>query len=324
MDGLLGNGVQSGMTILVCGEALVDLVPVHEGPLLAPKLGGGPFNVAVALGRLGSKVSFLSRVSTDPFGEKILASLRDAGVDVSLVQRGGEPTTLAMTSLADDGSAQYSFYADGTADRLVQDPGELPEEITTLSFGTLSLLYEPGASVYASILHRAHAAGKLTMLDPNIRPAAIDSTSGDITADGFRRRFKTWLPAVDILKVSEDDSHWLGLGSEGTTVDDWHAAGVTAVVMTRGGDGLSVFTVAGEITVPGVKVDVVDTIGAGDTVHGALLDFLGNETILTRRDLNDMGKRDWEAALGFAARAAAITVSRPGADPPWASEAPRD
>ena len=94
--------------------------------------------------------------------------------------------------------------------------------------------------------------------------------------------------------------------------------------MTRGGDGLSVFTKAGEITVPGVKVDVVDTIGAGDTVHGALLDFLGNETILTRRDLNDMGKRDWEAALGFAARAAAITVSRPGADPPWASEAPRD
>ena len=312
------------MTILVCGEALVDLVPVHEGPLLSPKLGGGPFNVAIALGRLGEKVSFLSRVSTDPFGEQILQSLRDASVDVSLVQRGAEPTTLAMTNLADDGSAQYSFYADGTADRLVQDPGDLPDEITTLSFGTLSLLYEPGASMYAELLHRAHAAGKLTMLDPNIRPAAIDSTSGDITADGFRRRFLTWLPAVDILKVSEDDSHWLGLGSDGSTVDDWIAAGVTAVVMTRGGDGISVFTASGEIGVEGVQVDVVDTIGAGDTVHGALLAFLEKENIVTSSALSDMGKRDWELALGFAARAAAITVSRPGADPPWASEAPRD
>lgn len=311
------------MTILVCGEALVDLVPVHEGPLLAPKLGGGPFNVAVALGRLGTEVAFLSRVSNDPFGEQILGSLRDAGVDISLVQRGDEPTTLAMTSLAEDGSAQYSFYADGTADRLVSDPGDLPGDIDVLSFGTLSLLYEPGASMYAALLHRAHAAGKLTMLDPNIRPAAIDSTSGDITADGFRRRFKSWLPAVDILKVSDDDSHWLGLGEEGSTVDDWLAAGVTAVVMTRGGDGISVFTAAGEISVPGVKVDVVDTIGAGDTVHGALLAFLDNETIVTTLALSNMGAPDWEAALGFAARAAAITVSRPGADPPWASEAPR-
>ncbi|MGA9873929.1 MAG: carbohydrate kinase [Rhodococcus sp. (in: high G+C Gram-positive bacteria)] len=312
------------MTILVCGEALVDLVPVHEGPLLSPKLGGGPFNVAVALGRLGTPAAFLSRVSTDPFGDRILARLRDAGVDTSFVQRGAEPTTLALTTLADDGSAQYSFYADGTADRLVQDPGDLREDIDVLSFGTLSLLYEPGASMYAELLHRAHAAGKLTMLDPNIRPAAIDSTSGDITADGFRRRFRSWLPAVDILKVSEDDSHWLGQGEEGTTVDDWLGAGVTAVVMTRGGDGLSVFTASGEHSVPGVAVDVVDTIGAGDTVHGALLDFLARETIVTSSALREMNEEDWHRALRFAARAAAITVSRPGADPPWASEVPRD
>lgn len=312
------------MTILVCGEALVDLVPVHEGPLLAPKLGGGPFNVAVAIGRLGSKVAFLSRVSTDPFGDQILESLRGAGVDTSWVQRGDEPTTLAMTTLASDGSAQYSFYADGTADRLVQDPGDIPDDVHVLSFGTLSLLYQPGASVYAKLLTRAHAAGKLTMLDPNIRPAAIDSTSGDITADEFRTRFKSWLPDVDILKVSEDDSHWLGLGTEGTTVDDWLAAGVSAVVMTRGGDGLSVFRASEEISVPGVAVDVVDTIGAGDTVHGALLQFLNEETIVTSSAVRDMGREDWERALSFAARAAAITVSRPGADPPWASEAPRD
>ncbi|MGF0308695.1 carbohydrate kinase [Rhodococcoides fascians A25f] len=312
------------MTILVCGEALVDLVPVHEGPLLSPKLGGGPFNVAVAIGRLGSPVAYLSRISRDPFGEQILASLRDAGVDISWVQRGDEPTTLAMTTLAEDGSAEYSFYADGTADRLVADPGDLPDEISVLSFGTLSLLYEPGASMYAGLLHRARAAGKLTMLDPNIRPAAIDSTSGDITADGFRDRFRSWLPSIDILKVSEDDSFWLGLGTQGTTVDDWLAAGVTAVVMTRGGDGISVFTATDEISVPGVAVDVVDTIGAGDTVHGALLSFLQKETIITSNAVKAMSKQDWQQALEFAAKAAAITVSRPGADPPWASEASRD
>ncbi|MDJ0005573.1 MULTISPECIES: carbohydrate kinase [Nocardiaceae] len=323
------------MTILVCGEALVDLVPVHEGPLLSPKLGGGPFNVAISIGRLGSPVAYLSRISRDSFGEQILASLRDAGVDISWVQRGDEPTTLAMTTLAEDGSAEYSFYADGTADRLVADPGDLPDEISVLSFGTLSLLYEPGASVYAELLHRARAAGKLTMLDPNIRPAAIDSTSGDITADGFRDRFRSWLPSIDILKVSEDDSHWLGLGTQGTTVDDWLAAGVTAVVMTRGGDGISVFTApeeapasgvvaADEISVPGVAVDVVDTIGAGDTVHGALLSYLEKETIITSKAVQEMTGEDWRQALSFAATAAAITVSRPGADPPWASEAPRD
>ena len=311
------------MTILVCGEALVDLVPVHDGPLLSPKLGGGPFNVAVSIGRLGSPVAYLSRISRDPFGEQILARLRDAGVDISWVQRGDEPTTLAMTTLAEDGSAEYSFYADGTADRLVADPGDLPDSISVLSFGTLSLLYEPGASMYAGLLHRARAAGKLTMVDPNIRPAAIDSTSGDITADGFRDRFRSWLPSIDILKVSEDDSYWLGLGTQGTTVDDWLAAGVTAVVMTRGGDGLSVFTAEGETSVPGVAVDVVDTIGAGDTVYGALLSFLQKETIITSNAVRAMSKQDWQRALAFAAKAASITVSRPGADPPWASEASR-
>lgn len=312
------------MTILVCGEALVDLVPVHQGPLLSPKLGGGPFNVAVALGRLGSQVAYLSRISRDAFGTQIMSGLTDAGVDMSLVQRGDEPTTLALTTLAEDGSAEYSFYADGTADRLVADPGELPEHISVFSFGTLSLLYEPGASMYAGLLHRARSAGKLTMLDPNIRPAAIDSTSGDITADGFRDRFRSWLPSVDILKVSEDDSFWLGLGTQGTTVDDWLTAGVTAVVMTRGGDGISVFTAAGETSVLGVAVDVVDTIGAGDTVHGALLSHLEQESIVTSAAVREMSTTDWERALTFAAKAAAITVSRPGADPPWASEARRD
>ncbi|KQU07816.1 sugar kinase [Rhodococcus sp. Leaf7] len=304
------------MSILVCGEALVDLVPDRAGggPTLTPKLGGGPFNVAVALGRLGADVQFLSRISRDPFGRDLVAWLEASNVGLDHLQRGPELTTLALTVLDANGAAEYSFYADGTADRLVQEPADIPDSITAASFGTLSLLYEPGASVYASILARVHEAGVLTMLDPNIRPAAMTD------ADRYRARFRSWLPSVDILKVSVEDAGWLGEGVGGSTVDDWLAAGVTAVVVTRGGDGLSVVTADGETTVQGVSVDVADTIGAGDTVHGAILHHLTEQGVRSSGDVRGLAGEQWTAALTFAARAAAITVSRPGADPPWADE----
>ncbi|MGU3432211.1 carbohydrate kinase family protein [Actinomycetes bacterium M1A6_2h] len=302
------------MTILVCGEALVDLVPHQGGPLLAPKLGGGPFNVAVALGRLGSNVEYLSRISTDAFGRDLVDWLHASEVRTSMLQRGDEPTTLALTSLDATGAAEYSFYADGTADRLVRDPGAVPDDVTAASFGTLSLLYEPGASVYGALLHRLHSRGVLTMLDPNIRPAAM--TDGG----GYRRRFRTWLPSIDILKVSVEDAGWLAEGDEGSTPEHWLEAGVTAIVVTRGGEGLSVITARGEIAVPGVRVSVADTIGAGDTVHGALLHSLDRSGELSVDRLRSFTEDRWREVLGFAARAAAITVSRPGADPPWAKE----
>ncbi|MBM7413636.1 MULTISPECIES: carbohydrate kinase [Nocardiaceae] len=304
------------MTILVCGEALVDLVPDRQGggPALTPKLGGGPFNVAVALGRLGADVQFLSRISRDPFGRDLVAWLEASRVGLDLLQRGPELTTLALTVLDAHGAAEYSFYADGTADRLVEAPATIPESVTAASFGTLSLLYEPGASVYAALLARVHDAGILTMLDPNIRPAAM--TDGD----GYRTRFRTWLPSIDILKVSVEDAGWLGEGPQGTTVQHWLDAGVTAVVVTRGGDGLSVVTTAGETVVPGVSVQVADTIGAGDTVHGAILHHLTEHGVRSSADLRRLDSQAWTAALTFAAKAAAITVSRPGADPPWADE----
>ncbi|MGB3769809.1 MAG: carbohydrate kinase [Rhodococcus sp. (in: high G+C Gram-positive bacteria)] len=308
------------MTILVCGEALVDLVPDREGgsSALTPKLGGGPFNVAVTLGRLGADVQFLSRISTDPFGRDLVTWLQASNVGLDLLQRGPELTTLALTVLDSDGAAEYSFYADGTADRLVQEPAEIPSTVTAASFGTLSLLYEPGASVYSALLTRLHDAGVMTMLDPNIRPAAMTD------ADAYRTRFQTWLPSVDILKVSVEDAEWLGEGDTGTTAQQWLDAGVTAVVVTRGGDGVSVITTEGETTVPGVSVEVADTIGAGDTVHGAILHHLAEQGVRSPDDLRELGVEEWTGALTFAARAAAITVSRPGADPPWADEAGGD
>lgn len=306
--------------IVVCGEGLVDLVPAGTGGLapLTPALGGGPFNVAITLGRLGSAASLYSRLSTDPYGEALTAALRAAGVNLSLLQRGSEPTTLALTSITGDGSAQYSFYLEDTADRLVTDLGELPRTVAALAFGTLSMVLEPGASVYERLLHRSHAEGRLTMLDPNIRAGVIADP------DAYRSRFSSWLPSLDIVKVSDDDAAWLSQGSAGTDPEDWIAAGVGAVLTTRGGDGLSVRTSDFATEIPAPRTAVVDTIGAGDTICGAVLHWLGTHRLLDPAKVRQMTRSDWSEALGFAARAAAVTVSRPGADPPWAGELQTD
>jgi fructokinase len=299
------------VVFVVAGEALIDLVPEARGPLaaLSPRLGGGPYNTAVALGRLGSPVSFWSRVSRDAFGEALLDGLRAADVDVSFVQRGPEPTTLAVASLSADGSAGYSFYVEGTADRLFTAPAALPEATRAISFGTCSLVLEPGATAYESLLRTAAEQGVFTALDPNIRAGLIPDP------DAYRARFRSWLPHTGLLKLSAEDADWLG-GSP----KEWLAAGPAAVVLTRGGDGLTVLTRAGEFSVPGERVAVVDTIGAGDTVNAALLHRLGTHGALSTGAAAALGEEVWRDILGYAARAAAITCSRAGAQPPLAAE----
>jgi fructokinase len=288
--------------IVVGGEALIDLVPVAEPPgALLPRPGGGPYNTAVALGRLGAEVAFCSRVSTDGYGEGLLAGLRTAGVDVSLVQRGPEPTTLAVPSLAPDGSAAYRFYVEGTADRLFTLPAALPARTRALALGTCSLALEPGASAYEALLRRESERGVLTLLDPNIRPALIADPAG------YRSRFLGWLPYVSVLKLSEEDAAWLG-----GRVGDWLAAGPSAVVLTRGAAGLTVWTREGaEHSAAARPVAVADTIGAGDTVNAALLH---------RLTAAPPGPVDWPGTLAYAAHAAALTCTRPGAEPPHAAE----
>lgn len=288
--------------IVVGGEALIDLVPVAEPPgALLPRPGGGPYNTALALGRLGAQVAFCSRVSTDGFGASLLAGLRAAGVDLSLVQRGPEPTTLAVPSLAPDGSAAYGFYTEGTADRLFRLPAALPDGVRALALGTCSLVLEPGASAYESLLRRESGRGLLTLLDPNIRPALIPDPAA------YRARFLGWLPYVSVLKLSEEDAAWLG-----GRVSDWLAAGPSAVVLTRGAEGLTVRTREGaEHSAPALRVAVADTIGAGDTVNAALLHRLSGGAT---------GPVDWPEVLSYAARAAALTCTRAGAEPPYSTE----
>jgi fructokinase len=300
--------------IVVGGEALVDLVPGPgtrdpSGPL-QPRWGGGPYNVALALGRLGVPTRFLSRMSTDAFGEAMLARLRRAGVDTSLVQRGAEPTTLAVVGLEPSGTARYAFYTEGTADRLVVDPGPLPADTDVVALGTLSLLLEPGASAYEAVLHREADAGRLVSLDPNIRPGLIAD------ADSYRARFRSWLPSVGLLKVSDEDAEWLGLDHP----HEWLRAGVAAVVITRGARGLTAITETAQVDVAAVDTLVVDTIGAGDTAHAALLARLYEHGAVRRDCLATLDERAWRDVLGFAAMAAARTCARPGAEPPTAAE----
>ncbi|GAA0432848.1 carbohydrate kinase [Streptomyces luteireticuli] len=314
--------------IIVAGEALIDLVPtglrdvdgLDDGPddglpALLPRRGGGPYNTAVALARLGTPTAFCSRLSTDRFGQALMSGLRADGVDTSLVRRGPEPTALAVAHVGDDGSAAYSFHVEGTADRLFTAPDALPGAARAVSFGTCSLALEPGASAYEDLMRRASARGLFTALDPNVRPGIVPD------ADAYRARFRSWLPYVTLLKLSEEDAAWLtdGEGDPADAAREWLAAGPYAVVLTRGGAGLTVLTRDGlELSVPGEPVTVVDTIGAGDTVNAALLHRLDGHGALTASPAPDA--RQWRDILAFAARAAAVTCSRAGARPPHAGE----
>ncbi|MEP9395251.1 carbohydrate kinase [Gordonia sp. VNQ95] len=306
--------------IVVCGEALVDVVatgaPAPSGrlPALQPALGGGPFNVAVTLGRLGSAVSFCSAVSTDDYGEAIVSALGRSGVGTTLVQRRAEPTSLALATIGTDGAAHYSFYVDGTADRLVADPGPFAPTVSAVCFGTLSLVLEPGASVYEQVMRRSRGEGRLVVLDPNIRAAVIDDP------DAYRRRFASWVEAVDILKLSDEDARWLAQGPHGTGPQDWFRAGVSVVFVTAGSAGIDVVTAAGQSRVPARAVTVVDTIGAGDSIMGAVLHQLDRWGALAPTAVAELSPQQWEDVARFAVEVAGITVSRPGADPPWASE----
>jgi fructokinase len=257
-----------------------------------------------------------------------------------MIQQGSEPTTLAVVALNEEKSADYTFYTQGTADRLFADPGPLPEETRILSLGTLGMVLEPGAGAYEHVLRRESARGTLTVVDPNIRAALIEDP------EAYRARFDSWLKDIRLLKVSEDDARWLLGGEQDLAESDpdltalaksWLAKGVDAVVLTRGAAGLTVITDRETVSVP-VPSPVpsssvpsnstpssralVDTIGAGDTVHGALLAWLHRHQVTSLRTLGSatLGSAQWRRILEYAAYAASITVSRSGAEPPTTKE----
>ncbi len=253
--------------IVVAGESLIDLVVRADGSVIATP-GGGPYNVARALGRLGAPVLFLGRVSNDRFGRILLARLADDGVDLGCVVRTDEPTTLAVAELDDAGAATYRFHAVATAAAgLLPDdvPAGLPAGTTALHVGTLGLVFEPTAATIERLVIEAPPE-VLVMLDPNCRPAAI----GDPRR--YRARLERILARVDVVKVSTDDLAWLDPGREPVgAARRLLDRGAVVVLLTDGANPVRIVTRRDVTALAVPAVAVVDTIGAGDAFGAGFL-----------------------------------------------------
>lgn len=306
--------------ILCCGEALIDMIPTPTaaGPDgFVPHSGGAVFNTAIALGRLGAQTGMLTGLSTDMFGQQLKDSLAASHVDTSLAIRSDRPSTLAFVRLV-DGHATYSFFDESSAGRMLQ-PDDMPQlspEVSAMYFGGISLACEPAADTYAALLER-EAQGRAVMIDPNIRPGFIK----DINR--YRARLDRMITRTDIVKVSDEDLNWLlpaalPLSAKVSTL---LGNGPSVVILTRGGDGATGFLSSGdEVHVDAVRADVTDTVGAGDTFNAGFLAKLSELGRLTKPRLADLKREDLKNAMEHGAKVAAVTVTRSGANPPWAGE----
>jgi len=300
-------------TVVVTGEALIDLVLARDGSLDGHP-GGGPYNVARTIGRLGQHVAYLGRVSTDGFGKRLLVELEADGVGLESIVATDAPTTLALAELDAAGAAQYRFYGDGTSApglTLEAASAAFPEHVATFYLGTLGLVFEPLATTLEALVARM-GDDTLVALDPNCRPTMIDDPAA------FRGRLARLLARTDVVKASEEDLAWIDPGTDPITAARSLLARDDAIALvTLGGDGALAITAEETLEVGAPKVDVVDTIGAGDAFMGAFL-ARWRARGLGRSDLQRLA--EVERAVTFACRVAAITCSRAGADPPRLAE----
>ena len=303
--------------IVVCGEALIDLVPPAEGGQRGTP-GGGPFNTARALARLGSPTQFLGRLSTDAYGQQLRGLLAADGADLGLTSFGPEPTTLAIAQVDADGHAAYRFVIDGTsAPNLTPQmvPASFAADVNAMHVGTLGLILEPIASTIAALVDREHDQ-RLVMIDPNIRPTPFNG------AASYRERLELIITQSTIVKASDADVRWLRPRLDlGAAARDFLGRGARLVVVTLGADGAFGVTADGEVHVPAPAVEVVDTIGAGDAFGAALLAWLHDRDAL-RQDLA-LSTDELRSALEFGCLVASLTCTRAGADPPRREELTR-
>lgn len=295
-------------TIWTVGEVLIDLIPSSAGGDRVPVVGGGPANTAKALARLGFESYFIDGISTDAYGEMCRKELLSDKVNLSYAPAINKPTALAIVSLDASGSASYEFKLDGTAtfdfDRTwLPDPSNPP---AVLHVGTLGTLIEPGASTLYAWAQEVDAP---IVYDPNIRTSILNDR------DKYLASVIKWAALAKVVKLSEDDASWLfPEKSFADVAKTFIAMGVELVVITLGADGIIGFTDRCEVKVPGVKVNVVDTVGAGDTVGAILVEAI------VAFGIRNLHNEQLELTLKRAAQAAAITCSRAGAKPPMKAE----
>jgi fructokinase len=314
--------------ILTCGEALIDMVPLAlpgRGEVFLPCPGGSPCNTAVAIGRLGAPVCFLGRISRDFFGEILMKRLRENRAGTDLVARSEQRSTLAFVRLEPGKEPAYGFYTEGAADRSFSPedlPPGLPPEIDCIAFGSIAMTMEPAASTIESLILREknRKPAPVISFDPNIRPFMIHDRAAYIT------RYEIWIAASTIVKISGADIDFIypGLGVEGAlgkilgmgprlAVSTLGANGSLAALRREDGSLLRARAAA-------IDLPVVDTIGAGDTFHGALLSWLELRGKMSDSALAALSGEELSAALFFANKAASLVCARQGAEPPLLAE----
>ena len=298
------------MTIWVCGEVLIDLIPGADGVRIG-HVGGGPANTAKALARLGQDVQFIAGISTDEDGVAARKELLEDEVKLDLALTSDKPTCLAIVSLTSNGSASYEFKIAGTATfdfslDWLPDPARYKPNV--LHIGTLATVIAPGADVlYDWALRVAEFAP--IVFDPNIRPAVLADR------DLYEAAVEKWAAISSVIKVSDDDLAWLYPGQNYEDVAArWISDGAALVVVTRGAEGIIGFTSKGSVQVAGAKITVADTVGAGDTVGAIIVEAMIEKGILA------LTGEVLKATLHRAAVAAGITCSRKGAQPPYQHE----
>ena len=300
------------MAVWVCGEALIDLIPVRPGSDQRQVIpGGGPANTAHALARLDISTEFIGGLSDDQFGKRMRAEFIAGRVGLTFTPEHQLPTCLAIVSIDVDGGATYEFKIDGTA-TFAFATENLPDtkliQPEAIYIGTLATIIEPGASILKDWIIQAKDYAPI-IYDPNIRSSVISDRSR------YQEVVKNWVALSNVVKASEDDLAWLYPDSDPLEIArSWVALGVQLVVITKGENGIVGVTDNQEVSIPGVQVDVIDTVGAGDTVGAVLVEAL------VEFGLEKLTSELLSHTLHRAALAAAITCSRLGANPPTKTE----
>ena len=307
--------VQSGPHILAIGEALIDVVMTHEQPDFPVEIpGGSPANVALTLGRLNRPVALATWIGLDERGRLIDFHMNDSGVHVTAASRGASHTSTALARLDESGAASYTFDLEWAP----TPPIKVPDTAQILEAGSISTIIEPGASAVLDALTRGREHA-LVCFDPNARPSIMGEPEAALAS------IERFIALADVVKVSDEDIEWLTGGAPiDEAVERWLGMGPSLVVVTRGKHGSDVATASGlRFTKTPSDVPVVDTVGAGDSFMGGIIDAMwgmglrGGEA---RETLRTLPEEQVRAIIDRASAVSDVTVSRKGANPPWAHE----